>query len=70
MRSIMDKSKGYKRIKTVNYTVTEIIRPLKKEKKEVQLSFPFPELNGQGVKATSKPVIRSIHTTLNNSNIK
>jgi len=66
----MDKTKGYKKIKTVNYTVTEIIRPLKKEKKEVQLSFPFTELNGQNVKARTKPVISSIHTTLNNSNIK
>ena len=32
---------GYKRTKTITYTLTEFVRPLKK--KAVQMSFPFPE---------------------------
>lgn len=67
----MDKSKGYKKIKTVNFTITEIIRPLKKEKKQdVQLAFPFPELSEQAVEPSTKAVINSVRASLNNSSIK
>ena len=47
---------GYKRTKTITYTLTEFVRPLKK--KAVQMSFPFPEEtkkdNGQPVISISK----------------
>ena len=40
-KNTFDTSKGYKRTKTITYTLTEFVRPLKK--KAVQMSFPFPE---------------------------
>ena len=43
---------GYKRTKTITYTLTEFVRPLKK--KAVQMSFPFPE---ETKKDNEQPVI-------------
>ena len=40
-KTLVDKSKGYKRTKTISYTLTEYVQPL--QNKRVQLSFPFPE---------------------------
>jgi hypothetical protein len=55
-KTTFDTSKGYKRTKTITYTLTEFVRPLKK--KAVQMSFPFPEEtkkdNGQPVISISK----------------
>ena len=50
------KEKGFVRKKTITYTITERVRPLKKKSKQpVQLSFPFPsETTGQPVKSSTE----------------
>jgi hypothetical protein len=52
------KEKGYVRKKTITYTITERVRPLKKKSKQpVQLSFPFVDTN------VNQPVKSSTETT-------
>jgi len=54
-------NKGYKRVKTVSYTIEETVKPLENAK-GVQLSFPFPD----GIKKENKPVIKSFKFKDNN----
>ena len=54
-------NKGYKRVKTVSYTIEETVKPLENAK-GVQLSFPFPD----NVKVEKKPVIKSFKFKDNN----
>ncbi len=58
------KEKGYVRKKTITYTITERVRPLKKKSKQpVQLSFPFVDAN------VNQPVKSSTETTETKPNI-
>ena len=55
------KEKGFVRKKTITYTITERVRPLKKKTKQpVQLSFPFVD---------NQPVKSSTETTETKQNI-
>jgi hypothetical protein len=61
------KEKGYVRKKTITYTITERVRPLKKKSKQpVQLSFPFPS---EIMETPKQPVKSSTETTETKPNI-
>ena len=66
------KEKGYVRKKTITYTITERVRPLKKKTKQpVQLSFPFVDegYHKDVDKNSNQPVKSSTETTETKQNI-